>query len=83
MEENIRAEHTFYERGKIDRANANKKRESPDVSEMYGIRIDYTVQGAITNYITYWFGTKARRDKRLPAIKARYDNPIVTFIGKK
>jgi len=79
-DENIRAEHTFFERARIDKTRADKRRESPDIGKMFGAKISepMTVGGEKISY--YYWATKKRRTEMLPKIVSRYVNPTVTLL---
>jgi hypothetical protein len=80
-EEEIRAEHTFFERAAIDRSKIEKTRPSPDLSTMFGVEITEVSAVGTVKKDTFWWGTKDRRDEKLPRIKARYNNPVIKYIG--
>jgi hypothetical protein len=79
----IRAEHTFFERSKIDKKKALFARQSPDLNEMYGARITERLQyGGEKIHLFYWT-TRERRNECLPRIKSRYLNPIIIKLIRK
>jgi hypothetical protein len=82
MTEEIRAEHTFFQRSRIDRAKALKRRESPDIGCMYGAKIVETMIGGMKKISFFYWETKERRKECLPRILSRFVNPIVTLIKK-
>jgi hypothetical protein len=82
MEENIRAEHTFFERSRIDRGKALKKRDSPELGDMFGARITVTMTGGMKKVSLFYWITRERRKECLPRILSRFINPIVTLIRK-
>lgn len=82
MEEQIRAEHTFFERSRIDKGRALKKRDSPELGEMFGARIIVTMTGGMKKISLFYWETRERRKECLPRILSRFINPIVILIRK-
>lgn len=83
LDEEIRAEHTFRERANVDKGKADKKRQSPEIGDMWGaVIISQQVGGGEKTTYFYW-ETKERRDECLPRLKAKYIKPKVKLINKK
>jgi hypothetical protein len=78
----IRAEHTFFERSRIDRSRSLKKRDSPELNEMFGVRIMVTMTGGMKKVSLFYWETRERRKECLPRILSRFINPTVTLIRK-
>ena len=81
--ENIRAEHTFFERAGIDKSKADKKRQSPDLSEMWGAEVTSDMPAGGEKKTYYYWTTKKRREERLPGMLTRHIKPRVKLINKK
>ena len=81
--ENIRAEHTFFERAGIDKSKADKKRLSPDLSEMWGAEVTSDMPAGGEKKTYYYWTTKKRREERLPGMLTRHIKPRVKLINKK
>ena len=83
LDEDIRAEHTFRERANVDKGKADKKRRSPEISQMYGAVItSRLVSGGEKTSYFYW-ETKERRDECLPRLLTKFIKPKVKLINKK
>jgi len=81
--ENIRAEHTFFERAGIDKSKADKKRPSPDINGMWGAEITSDMPAGGEKKTYYYWTTKKRRDECLPRLMAKHIKPRVKLINKK
>ena len=82
-DENIRAEHTFFERSRIDKKKASDIRQSPDVNEMWGAVITSDMPAGGDKITYYYWTTKKRRDECLPRLLSKYIKPKVKLINKK
>jgi len=82
-DENIRAEHTFFERSRIDRKKAKEIRTSPDIIDMWGAQITSNMPAGGEKITYYYWMTKKRRDECLPRLLSKYIKPKVKLINKK
>ena len=83
LDEDIRAEHTFRERANVDKGKADKKRQSPEIGQMYGAMItSRLVSGGEKTSYFYW-ETRERRDECLPRLLTKFIKPKVKLINKK
>lgn len=82
LDEAIRAEHTFFERSKIDKSKADQKRLSPDINEMYGAIISEPMASGGDKVTIYYWNTEERRKRGLSRVTSRYINPTVKLIKK-
>ena len=82
-DENIRAEHTFFERSRIDKKKIKETRISPDVNEMWGAVITSDMPAGGDKVTYYYWTTEKRRDECLPRLLSRHVKPRVKLINKK
>ena len=83
LDEEIRAEHTFRERANVDKSKADKKRLSPDLSDMWGAEVTSDMPAGGEKKTYYYWTTKKRREERLPGMLTRHIKPRVKLINKK
>lgn len=82
LDEAIRAEHTFFERSKIDRSKADQKRLSPDINDMYGAKVMEPMASGGFKVTTYYWATAEKRAACLPGVTSRYINATIKLIKK-
>ena len=83
LDEDIRAEHTFRERANVDKGKADKKRQSPEISQMYGAMITSRLVSGGEKVSYFYWETRERRDECLPRLLTKFIKPKVKLINKK